>query len=95
VADPIERNGNSRTVELTARELRLLLKYGSPWPEDEQKLRASQAVDGYHRLRIDAYWIEMMIADLVRSAKKIHNRALLDELDALGCALESALARRA
>jgi succinate dehydrogenase/fumarate reductase flavoprotein subunit len=84
-----------RTAELTAREVRLLLKYGYPFPEDEEKLRASRAVGGYHRVRIGAYWIEMMIADLVRSAKEIRSSALLEELEALCSALQYALAHGA
>ena len=90
-----ERGRNLRAVELTPREVWLLIEYGYPWPEDEERLRASRPVGGYHRVRIDVYWIEMMIADLVRSAKEIRSRRLLEELDALCSALESALARGA
>lgn len=82
---------NLRTVELTPREVRLLLKYGYPWLEDEKKLRNSRAVAGVHRVRIDAYWIEMMIADVIRSAREIRSGALLEELDRLCYALEYAL----
>lgn len=80
-----------RTVELTPRERQLLLEYGYPFAEEEQRLRDSRAVRGIHRVRIGAYWIEMMIADLVRSAKEISEQALLEELDALCSALEYAL----
>jgi hypothetical protein len=34
-------------------------------------------------VRLAAYWIEMMLADLVRSAKEIRSRRLLDKLDEL------------
>jgi hypothetical protein len=78
--------------ELTPRELELLLEYGYPFSEQEQQLRGSKPVKGLHRVRIDSYWIEMMVADLVRSAREIRNRALLEELDALCSALEHALA---
>jgi hypothetical protein len=81
-----------RTVELTPRELGLLLEYGYPFPEQEQRLRDSKAMKGLHRVRIGSYWIELMLADLVRSGREIRNRALLDELDALCSALEYALA---
>ena len=83
---------NLRTVELTPQEVRLLIKYGCPWPEVEERLRASRAVEGVHEVPIDAYWIEMMIADVIRSAKTIRSEALLEELDALCYALEHALA---
>lgn len=87
--DKAERN--LRTLELTSREVHLLLKYGYPFPDAEAPLRNSSAVKGYHHVQIDAYWIEQMIGDLVRSAKEIRSRVLLEELDALCCTLESAL----
>jgi hypothetical protein len=71
-----------RTLEITPRERDLLLKYGYPFADEEQKLRDSKAVKGFHRVRIGAYWIELMVADLIRSAREIRNGALLDELDA-------------
>ncbi|HLA70353.1 MAG TPA: hypothetical protein VK624_02510 [Steroidobacteraceae bacterium] len=91
-----DQNSDLRTVELMPRELELLLNYGYPFAEQEQALRDSKAVKGVHRVRIGAYWIELMIADLVRSAKEIpkhrRNSALLEELDAVCSALEYALA---
>jgi hypothetical protein len=48
-------------------------------------------VKGFHRVRIGAYWIELMVAGLSRSAREIRNSALLDELDTLCSALEFAL----
>ena len=80
-----------RTLEITSRERDLLLEYGYPFADEEQKLRASRAVKGFHRVRIGAYWIELMVADLIRSAREIRSGALLDELDALCSALEFAL----
>lgn len=78
-------------MELTPRELALLLEYGYPFSDQERKLRGSKAVKGWHGVRIGAYWIELMIADLVRSAKEIDDGALLEELDAVCSALEYAL----
>jgi hypothetical protein len=89
-----DQDRNLRTVELTKRELTLLLKYGYPWPDEAEKLRASRAVKGYHRVPIDAYWIEMMLADVVRSAKEISSTSLLEELDALCSVLDCALEDR-
>lgn len=83
-----------RTVELTKRELTLLLKYGYPWPDVAERLRDSNAIGGYHRVPIDAYWIEMMLADLVRSAREISRNSLLEELDALCSVLDCALENR-
>jgi hypothetical protein len=80
-----------RTVELTTREVSLLLKYGYPFFAEERKLRSSTAVDGIHRVRLGAYWVEMMQADLVRSAKEIRSHRLLEELDELYSVLEFSL----
>lgn len=90
-----ESERNLRTVELTPREVRLLIKYGCPWPKDEERLRASRAVEGVHYVPIDAYWIEMMIAGVIRSARTIRSEALVEELDALCYALQHALAEGA
>lgn len=95
VDTPRDPDCNLRTVELTPREVELLLKYGYPRLDVAEKLRASRAVQDFHRVRIDAYWIEMMIADVIRSARKIRSDALLEELDALCSALEYALAHSA
>lgn len=82
------------TLELTTREVKLLLKYGYPFDEAEQPLRASRAVKGYHRVQIDAYWLEMLLADLSRSTREVRSQSLAEELDALCSVLESALHAR-
>jgi hypothetical protein len=90
--NPPEHPRDLRTLELTTREVKLLLKYGYPFEDEQKALRASRAVKGYHRVRIGAYWIEMMVADLIRSAKELRTPSLLDEIDALCDVLENALA---
>lgn len=82
------------TVELTQREVALLLKYGYPLPEAEAALRSSKAVDGFQRVKIGDFWIEHLIADLVRSMKEIRGRGLLEELDEFCDTLEVALDRK-
>ena len=89
--DLTDQSNKLPTIELTSRELGLLLEYGYPFEEQEQILRASRAVRGFHRVRIDSFWIEMMLADIIRSAREIANRRLLDELDGVCGALEVAL----
>jgi hypothetical protein len=79
------------TIELTSRELHLLLEYGYPFEEQEQTLRESKAVRGFHRVRIDSFWIEMLLGDVIRSERETINRRLLDELDGVCGALEVAL----
>jgi len=51
-------------------------------------------VKGYHRIRIGAYWIEIMAADPIRSAKELRSRSLLEEIDAVCDVLENALTNR-
>jgi hypothetical protein len=89
-----DKDKNLCTLELTSRERTLMLKYGYPWPEDAERLRNSKAVKGHHRVLIDAYWIEMIQADIVRSAKEISSPALLEELEALCSVLDCALENR-
>jgi hypothetical protein len=89
--NPPEQLRDLRTLELTTREVKLLLKYGYPFEDEQKTLRASRAVKGYHRVRIGAYWIEMMVADLIRSAKELRTPSLLEEIDALCDVLENAL----
>lgn len=84
------RDENLCTVELTTRAVMLLLEYGYPFPAEEQKLRTSKAVSGIHRVQLGSYWIEML-GDLVRSARKIHNHRLLEEIDELSSVLVSSL----
>jgi hypothetical protein len=77
-------------LQLTTRELKLALKYGYPFPEQEEQLGNSQVINGMHVAHIDPYWISMWIADLVCSAKEIRSQGLLEELDALCDVLETA-----
>jgi len=86
--------GDLCAVELTQREVDLLLKYGYPFPDAEAALRCSSAVRGFHRVEIGDFWIEHLIADLVRSMKKIRSRGLLEELDELCDTLQFALDRK-
>jgi hypothetical protein len=44
VDELIDEDSNLRTVELTPREVGLLLEHGYPFPEQAQKLRESKAV---------------------------------------------------
>jgi hypothetical protein len=89
--NPPEQPRDLRTLELTTREVKLLLKYGYPFEDEQKTLRASRAVKGYHRVRIGAYWIEMMVADLNRSAKDLRTPSLLEEIDSMCDVLENAL----
>ena len=80
----------SQCILLAPREVDLLLEYAYPFPDHADLLRASISKDGWHTIRIDSYWISQWIGDLVYSSKKIRSQRLLEELDRLCCALESA-----
>ena len=82
-----------QAIELTTRDIELLLKYACPFPEHAELLRQSQASGGWHTVHVDTYWISMWIGDLVYSAQKIRGQSLLDEIDALCTVLESAETR--
>ena len=77
-------------LELTVRELALLLKYGLPFDEEAEQLRSSKVMNGMHVAHVDPYWVSLWTADIVRSAKKIRSQGLLEELDALCDVLENA-----
>ena len=89
MADDDDPPCDLRTLTLSQREVDLLLQYACPWPDDEERLRNSKPKRGQHHVQIECEWISMMICDLVHSAKTLHNRALLDELDALCSVLEN------
>lgn len=78
------------TLELTERELALLLEYGLPFGEQAEQLRSSKVRNGMRVAHVDPYWISTWTADIVRSGKTIRSRRLLDELDALCDVLENA-----
>ena len=82
------------TVELTPREVKLVIKCGYPFPDDAARLRESPTRNGVHVVTINPYWVEMWIADVVRSAKTIESAALLAELDEVCRVLEAACERR-
>ncbi len=85
-----EMTEDASELQLTPREIKLVLKYGYPFPEQAEQLRSSPVRNGIHVAHIDPYWISMWIADIVRSAKEIRSQSLLEELDALCDVLEAA-----
>ena len=80
-------------LELTPREVKLVIKYGYPFPDEATLLRESPTRNGVHVVCVDPYWVEMWIADIVRSAKTIESDALLAELDDVCSVLEAACER--
>ncbi len=81
---------DERLVQLTQRELELLLRYAYPFEAEAEKLRACKPRDGWCDVRIGALWLSQWIGDLSHSVRKVQSAALREELDALGCVLENA-----
>jgi hypothetical protein len=88
--DITENDDDLKTVQLTQREVKLLLKYGYPFEEIEARLRACEDRKGTHTIKISQFDIEHLMGDLVYSAKKITNADVLEELDAVCSVLENA-----
>lgn len=85
----LPKSALGEAVGYAQRHWKALCRY--PFPDEVKLLQDSKAVRGMHSVQIDAYWIDLMIGDLVRSAKKIRKQSLLDELDELCTVLEMAL----
>jgi len=83
-------NADERLVQLTQREVELLLRYAYPFEAEAAKLRACKPRDGWCDVRIGAFWLSHWIGDLSHSVRKVRSAALREELDALGCVLENA-----
>jgi hypothetical protein len=81
---------DERLVQLTQREVELLLRYAYPFEAEAAKLRACKPRKGWYEVRIGAYWLSHWIGDLSYSIRKARGAALRDELDALCCVLENA-----
>jgi N12 class adenine-specific DNA methylase len=88
--DITEHEGDLKTVQLTQREVKLLLKYGYPFEDIEAQLNAYKNRKGTHTIKISQFNIEHLIGDLVYSAKKLTNNTVLEELDAVCSVLENA-----
>ena len=77
-------------VELSQREVQLLLKYAYPFDHEQAQLESVSAKAGFHLLEFEVGTTLGLIADLVSSAKKIKSAHLLEELDELCSVLELA-----
>lgn len=81
---------DERLVQLTRREIELLLRYGHPFEAEAAKLRACRPRNGWHEVEIGEYWLAHLIGDLSYSIKNVRSAAIREELDALCCVLENA-----
>lgn len=75
-------------LTLTARERKLIAKYGYPFPEAQSQLEAFAKSRKDEVIVIAPYYLEVMLGDLVYSMRKTRSTALCEELDALCKSLE-------
>ena len=55
---------DERLVQLTQREVELLLRYAYPFEAEAAKLRACKPREGWYDVQIGAYWLSQWIGDL-------------------------------
>ncbi len=77
-------------VELTWREVDLLLEYAFVTGEELEQLKRFKGKSGYHVFKTTDYSITGFIADLVHHAKQTENDQLLAEFDELCVVMETA-----
>jgi len=81
---------DERWVELTQREVELLLRYAYPFGAEAAKLRACKPRKGWYGVQIGAFCLSQWIGDLSYSIRNVRSAGLREELDALCCVLENA-----
>ncbi|MER2490740.1 hypothetical protein [Catenovulum sediminis] len=75
-------------IEITGREAKLILKYGYPFPDQEEIFLPISGKRGFHIVHIEKYWLEIILGDLCRSIREVKSESLQEELDALCNSLE-------
>ena len=84
---------NTVEVELTWREVDLLLEYAFLLNEELEQLKRFKGTPSYHVLKTDAHSITGFVADLVHHAKQTEDDQLLAEFDELCTVMETAQMR--
>ena len=82
-------------IELTSRQVEILLVYSHPFDEEEEQLKSFAGKPGNHRLKSDEFYLPRLIGDLVYSAKTIHDETLLEEFDEICTIIESTISQKA
>ena len=83
--------GDNVEIWISAREAELILKYGYPFPEQEELFRPLSKKKSLQKISIGKFWLEVIIGDLCRSIREVKNYSLQEELDALCDSLEVAV----
>ena len=78
----------TNSVELSQREIKLLIKYGYPFDEVSEQLEKVAKRKGIHIVEMTQDDANMLIADLVYSAKSIKSARLLEAIEEICSVLE-------
>lgn len=80
------------TIKLTAREPKLILRYGYPFDEIDRQLRSSCTKRGRVGISDAAYWWEQVVGNLAITVNEdVEDEELLGELNELCDKIESYL----
>ena len=83
---------NKVKIELSSRQVDLLLKYGYAFENEEKQLKKfSEKRSNWHVLVSDDFYAPRLVGDLVYSAKKLTDESILDELDELSDEIDIAI----
>jgi DNA-binding transcriptional MerR regulator len=83
-------NRDTIDIELAPTERSLLLRYGYPFAQIEQALKACSASKAIETIPMDRFELERLIGDLSRSINELNGGRLQDQLLALCDRLEAA-----
>jgi hypothetical protein len=78
-------------IEITGREAKLILKYGYPFPDQEEIFLPISGKEGFHVIHIGKYWLQIILGDLCRSIREVRSESLQEELDSLCDNLEGSI----
>ena len=87
--DPVDMI-NPIYIDLTGREVELLLAHTSPFDDEREQLKRFAGKAGTHRLKTDDFYLSGLLADINHSSKDIYDEGLSDELDDLFTRLDIA-----
>ncbi len=76
------------TLRLSAEQRALVWEYGYPFADLKAQLERVAALNEACSVTIEPFYLDHLLADLIRSMKTIRRRALLERLDELYIEIE-------
>lgn len=76
--------------EITGKEAALILEHACPFDEEATQFEVVAGKKGYHRIRLEKNWLQMITADLVYTMKRSNSYKLKIELDEICEVIEAA-----